>query len=54
MELASELIADAKHFHKTKDGIVGAALRSWFNLSRPHRAGIYKYLPKKTLGRPIL
>ena len=49
-----DVIADAKHFHLTKDGIVQAALQNLFCFKREERARLYSRIPKKIFGRPIV
>ncbi len=51
---AADVIADAKHFSKTKDVIVQAALQNLFCFKREERAKLYARLPNKIFGRPIL
>ena len=49
----ADLIADAKHFRLTKDGVVQAALQNLFCFKREERARLYKSIPKKIFGRPL-
>jgi hypothetical protein len=51
--LAADITADAKHFRKSKDGIIQAALQNLFCFKREERAKLYARLPNKIFGRPI-
>jgi hypothetical protein len=50
----AQVVEDAKHFRKSKDGIVQIALYNLFLLKKEERAHLYARLPKKIFGRPIL
>ena len=52
-EQAADIIADAKHFKKSKDGIVQVALQNLFCFKREERAKLYARIPNKIFGRPI-
>ena len=49
----TDVLADAKHFRKSKDGIVQAALQHLFCFKREERAKLYAAIPNKIFGRPL-
>lgn len=51
--ILSDIESDARHFFKTKDGIVQAALLLFFSFKRDERALHYKRIPNKIFGRPL-